>query len=392
MQTLLEAGADPNARQPLTLATPLHLACLKSVQGNHNNRSETIRDKDDNTHTTMESKHATPTTKNQNQNKKQHNSTHTDNGTTTTTTTNNNALTTTDNTKGDELLSLKIQMLVDFGADINGVDQANMTPLHAACLAGQSATIIALLLSNGADPNMQDNAVCVDSGWTPLHHLAAGISYDPRSTVKIGQTLLNYGADPSVRGRWIENMMGKQLKHRKNKVGHGNQTPNEDETSGHHPRTTAPVTLSKARACKPIWLAPDEIAYKLGKKHLFSLLSRIRCQIDEEESMFQKEKQHNGNDGVSMCTDLHNGWNTLTPLFKKVLGMLVALVVLFWVFIDHNLPMMAGGIGACLCMNVLFLIVMKREQKWVDDANDSLEYRKKIKAEYRRLSRSKKDQ
>ena len=108
--------------------------------------------------------------------------------------------------------------------------------------------------------------------------------------------------------------------------------------------------------------------------------------------MFQKEKRNNGTDDVSMCTELQNGWNTLTPLFKKVLGMLVALVVLFWVFIGHNLPMMAGGIGACLCMNVLFLIVMKREQKWVDDANDSLEYRKKIKAEYRRLSRSKKDQ
>ena len=33
MCILLQSGADPEARQPLTLASPLHLACLKSVRG-----------------------------------------------------------------------------------------------------------------------------------------------------------------------------------------------------------------------------------------------------------------------------------------------------------------------------------------------------------------------
>ncbi|MGB0810598.1 MAG: hypothetical protein ACPGRU_04985 [Candidatus Puniceispirillaceae bacterium] len=33
VHALLEAGADADARQPLTLAGPLHLACLSSIRG-----------------------------------------------------------------------------------------------------------------------------------------------------------------------------------------------------------------------------------------------------------------------------------------------------------------------------------------------------------------------
>jgi ankyrin repeat protein len=97
---------------------------------------------------------------------------------------------------------------LDYGAEINILDQANMTPLHAACLSGQPLSIIQLLLAAGADPNLQDHAVCIDAGWTPLHHLASGVMYDEKGLSNIALLLLKSGADPSIRGRWLNGMGG----------------------------------------------------------------------------------------------------------------------------------------------------------------------------------------
>jgi len=163
-KTFHTLGANPTARQPLTLATPLHLACLQSVRGAQaaNANSTSISN---------------------------------------------------DILSSNLLLINKIKLLLHYGCDdtnpndftfINLKDQADMTPLHAACLSGQDVSIVELLLINGADPNAQDQAVCVDAGWTPMHHLAAGIMYDQIDTVNVAKMLLKYKADPSIRGRWID--------------------------------------------------------------------------------------------------------------------------------------------------------------------------------------------
>ena len=163
-KTFHTLGANPTARQPLTLATPLHLACLQSVRGAQ----------------------ATNT---------------------------NSTSISNDILSSNLLLINKIKLLLHYGCDdtnpndftfINLKDQADMTPLHAACLSGQDVSIVELLLLNGADPNAQDQAVCVDAGWTPMHHLAAGIMYDQIDTVNVAKMLLKYKADPSIRGRWID--------------------------------------------------------------------------------------------------------------------------------------------------------------------------------------------
>ena len=56
-----------------------------------------------------------------------------------------------------------VKLLIDNGADANGRDKKNATPLHIASQRGLPETV-KLLLDHRADPNAQN-----DKGWTPLH-------------------------------------------------------------------------------------------------------------------------------------------------------------------------------------------------------------------------------
>ena len=60
-----------------------------------------------------------------------------------------------------------VQLMVDAGADVNAVSNANLTPLHynlfGACYRG-SAAVIRVLIAAGADISARDN-----DGMTPLH-------------------------------------------------------------------------------------------------------------------------------------------------------------------------------------------------------------------------------
>jgi ankyrin repeat protein len=62
-----------------------------------------------------------------------------------------------------------------------------VTPLHSAA-AAHSASIVRLLLENGALPNVRQ-----ESGWTPLHE-AAQIG-----DIEMVKSLLEYGADPQAK-------------------------------------------------------------------------------------------------------------------------------------------------------------------------------------------------
>ncbi|KAH3846675.1 hypothetical protein DPMN_088977 [Dreissena polymorpha] len=70
--------------------------------------------------------------------------------------------------------------------DINGINDAGLTPLHHAVLDGNEAAV-KLLVTHGADINKQD-----DDSWTPLHAACAEGHAD------IIQFLLENGADKSI--------------------------------------------------------------------------------------------------------------------------------------------------------------------------------------------------
>ena len=57
-----------------------------------------------------------------------------------------------------------VELLLEFHANVNAVDNTNQTALHMATLKG-SIEIVTLLLSKGADPSI----VAAKTLWTPLH-------------------------------------------------------------------------------------------------------------------------------------------------------------------------------------------------------------------------------
>jgi ankyrin repeat protein len=97
-----------------------------------------------------------------------------------------------------------VQLLLDRGATVNVLDSLGLTPLHEAARAGH-LPVVALLLANGADPNLRElvsseDTVDVDYtapiGLTPLH--LAAFSAHSRSGIELVQRLLEAGASAEL--------------------------------------------------------------------------------------------------------------------------------------------------------------------------------------------------
>jgi len=101
--------------------------------------------------------------------------------------------------KGSPLSLDMVKLLVDRGADVNAQDYRGETPLHFAVMAGGpmrlrasilSLEMIELLLDRGADVNARDW-----TGKTPVFY--AALSDEPNKDV-IVEFLLKHGADPNL--------------------------------------------------------------------------------------------------------------------------------------------------------------------------------------------------
>jgi cytohesin len=87
-----------------------------------------------------------------------------------------------------------VELLLDYGADINARGDNGHTPLHFYRIMSlyfdfPNADVVEVLLAHGADPNALTN-----HGSTPLHHFA--ISEDKTECVKL---LLQYGANVNAK-------------------------------------------------------------------------------------------------------------------------------------------------------------------------------------------------
>ncbi|XP_066534391.1 cyclin-dependent kinase 4 inhibitor B [Hoplias malabaricus] len=80
-----------------------------------------------------------------------------------------------------------VEHLLQSGADVNGTNRFGRTPVQVMMMG--SARVARLLLSHGADPNVQD----ASTHATPLHDAARGGFQD---TVRV---LLEFKADPELR-------------------------------------------------------------------------------------------------------------------------------------------------------------------------------------------------
>ncbi|KAF8344870.1 ankyrin repeat-containing domain protein [Amanita rubescens] len=79
-----------------------------------------------------------------------------------------------------------IQFLIRNGAEINIFDQRGLTPLHCASSCGHNASVVQLLIYEGADPNLGSNNF---SCGAPLHQASF------HGNTQVVQCLLDNGAD-----------------------------------------------------------------------------------------------------------------------------------------------------------------------------------------------------
>lgn len=92
-----------------------------------------------------------------------------------------------DNIKENDMVALGHMLRrASLQVDINGINDAGLTPLHQAVLDGNS-NAVRLLVLHGADINKQD-----EDSWTPLHAACA------EGHASIAEFLLQHGADKTI--------------------------------------------------------------------------------------------------------------------------------------------------------------------------------------------------
>lgn len=84
-----------------------------------------------------------------------------------------------------------IRLLLERKADIHSANQCGQTPLHTASAFRADPSAVERLIQAGANPHLKTLAIC--DAWTPLHGATA------RNSAGIVAVLLTHGADPAAR-------------------------------------------------------------------------------------------------------------------------------------------------------------------------------------------------
>lgn len=90
----------------------------------------------------------------------------------------------------------RVSELIQAGTDVNGFDENGYSPIHAA-VSYSHIDVIQLLLSAGANPNLRD-----PDGDCPLHVV---------ETPEVADILLSNGADPTLLNNAGETIMDKAI-------------------------------------------------------------------------------------------------------------------------------------------------------------------------------------
>ena len=104
-----------------------------------------------------------------------------------------------------------VETLLRNGANPNVVDSTGLSPLLASCLSMNSLVVTKALLSKGANVNAKVGTGENIYGETPLHYVIKDLSQKgEKQRLIFAQSLLKYGADPSLRSRVIDPTIGRK--------------------------------------------------------------------------------------------------------------------------------------------------------------------------------------
>lgn len=96
------------------------------------------------------------------------------------------------------MLSLRLLLLWQQGAQVNTRDHCGWSPLHEACNHGYME-VVKMLLEHGAAVNDPGGIHC--DGITPLHDAAVN------GQAEVVQVLLEYGADVSIVDKKVSSLL-----------------------------------------------------------------------------------------------------------------------------------------------------------------------------------------
>jgi hypothetical protein len=103
-----------------------------------------------------------------------------------------------------------VKSLLRNGANPNMKDDTGLSPLHASCLGMNSLTIVKKLLLYGASVNTRVGSENI-LGETPLHYIVKDLGQKgQKQRLLYAQALLKFGADPSIRSRVIDPIVGRK--------------------------------------------------------------------------------------------------------------------------------------------------------------------------------------
>eukprot|EP00949_MAST-11_sp_MAST-11-sp1_P000696 g696.t1 len=221
----------------------------------------------------------------------------------------------------------KMQLLLQWGAEVDAVDDGGFTTLHTACMSCTDGEVLQsicrALLGAGADANARDSPptfAAASEGMTPLAHLAAGFAADV-TAVDVATLLISTGgADAGLKCRFANILKG--------------------------------ISPSDA----PL-LFIDEIAKSRGKFRLAKFLKPLRKKAVSRRRRALAMAKKKWLLQSSRCARFWQTLPTPTSHGKVLMLMTVSAVTAFVVLLVNDMPEYAGIAGGIAIISLLLIVV-----------------------------------